>query len=67
MSVSYKKIMDLFNRKEYEKNLHNQAHRNYFKHLSQYGQRRIYIYEKLRKICKAMNMTPSDILEFVED
>ena len=41
--------MDLFNRKEYEKNLPNQAHMHYLKYLSQYGQRRIYINEKLRK------------------
>ena len=60
--------MDSFNRKEYENNRPNQAHRNYLKYLSQYGKRRIYISMKnLEKICKAMNLTASDILEFLED
>ena len=59
--------MDPFNRKENEKNRLIQANRNYIKYLSQYEQRRIYIYEKLGKICRAMNLTPSDILEFVEN
>ena len=53
MNVSVVKVilgsLSPFNRKEYEKNRPNQAHRNYNKYLSQHGQRRIYINEKLRK------------------
>ena len=41
--------MDPFNREEYEKNRPNQANRNYLKYFSEYGQKRIYIYEKPRK------------------
>ena len=49
MSVSYKKLWIHLIEKNMKRTYLYQANRNYFKHLSQYGQRRIYIYEKLVK------------------
>lgn len=43
------------------------SYRKYFKYFSNMGKNEYISMKNLEKICKAINLTPSEILEFVED